>query len=240
MSSLETAELDRTEHIELPSGGCFEHRLRHGTDGNSVASSTAPVRRRPWRPCEMASALRGTRLRPSEIWESARRLAITTIIVIHSSYTGGKCDWVGSELQVAGHDIHTPTLTGHGERVNPARPQVTLNTHNKNVVNVLNREDLITCVALVRRSYSGMGTRVSGPVGTRFARLPHDRELSTTNSRCSPTPSGRTPWSAAGKTGCTCCGVRGLARVSSLFAHVTIGVPSRLRRRPFGLDPACW
>jgi pimeloyl-ACP methyl ester carboxylesterase len=54
-----------------------------------------------------------------------------------------------------GHEVYTPTLTGLGERVHLASPEIDLTTHIQDVVNVLEYEDLQE-VVLVGHSYGGM------------------------------------------------------------------------------------
>jgi pimeloyl-ACP methyl ester carboxylesterase len=58
-------------------------------------------------------------------------------------------------LRAAGHDVHTPTLTGLGERAHLLRPGIDLDTHIEDVVAVLHYEDLRD-VILVGHSYGGM------------------------------------------------------------------------------------
>jgi pimeloyl-ACP methyl ester carboxylesterase len=58
-------------------------------------------------------------------------------------------------LHAAGHEVFTPTLTGLGERSHLAGPEIDLNTHIQDVVNVLEYEDLRK-VILVGHSYGGM------------------------------------------------------------------------------------
>ena len=73
-------------------------------------------------------------------------------------------------LRAAGHEVYTPTLTGLGERVHLASPEVGLSTHIQDVVNVLTFEDL-TGVVLVGHSAGG---RVTSGVAERVpARLAH-------------------------------------------------------------------
>jgi pimeloyl-ACP methyl ester carboxylesterase len=81
---------------------------------------------------------------------------VATFVLVHGAYLGGWCwRWVTPHLRAAGHEVRTPTLTGHGERVHLAGPQVDLETHIEDVVNVLRYEDL-TGVVLVGWSYGGM------------------------------------------------------------------------------------
>jgi pimeloyl-ACP methyl ester carboxylesterase len=58
-------------------------------------------------------------------------------------------------LRRLGHEVFTPTLTGVGERIHLAHPDVDLETHITDVVNVIRYEDLGSIV-LVGWSYGGM------------------------------------------------------------------------------------
>jgi pimeloyl-ACP methyl ester carboxylesterase len=68
---------------------------------------------------------------------------MATFVLVHPAWFGGWC-WkkVSPLLQARGHAVHTPTLTGLGERVHLARPEVGLDTHVDDVVNLLTYEDL--------------------------------------------------------------------------------------------------
>ena len=66
--------------------------------------------------------------------------------------SGGR---VAALLRAAGHDVYTPTLTGLGERVHLAHPDIDLDTHIQDILMVLEYEDLHD-VILVGYSYSGM------------------------------------------------------------------------------------
>src|SRR4051812_23108269 len=81
---------------------------------------------------------------------------MTTFVLVHGSRHGG-WSWkrVAPLLRAAGHDVFTPTLTGVGERVHLAAPEVDLHLHVTDVANVLAFEDL-TDVVLVGHSYAGM------------------------------------------------------------------------------------
>jgi pimeloyl-ACP methyl ester carboxylesterase len=58
-------------------------------------------------------------------------------------------------LRAAGHEVYTPSLTGVGERVHLATPEVGLSTHVLDVLNALTYERL-SDVVLVGHSYGGM------------------------------------------------------------------------------------
>jgi pimeloyl-ACP methyl ester carboxylesterase len=62
---------------------------------------------------------------------------------------------VRGPLREAGHEVFTPSLTGIGERVHLASPQVDLTTHVTDVVNTILYEDL-TDIVLLGYSYGGM------------------------------------------------------------------------------------
>ncbi len=78
---------------------------------------------------------------------------MATFVLVHGMYVGG-WSWkkVTPLLRAAGHDVFTPTLTGLGERVHLATPDIDLDTHVADVVNLLTYEDLRD-VTLVGYSY---------------------------------------------------------------------------------------
>ncbi len=65
------------------------------------------------------------------------------IVLVAGAWLGGWC-WkrVVPFLRAAGHDAHTPTLTGLGERRHLAHPDVDLDTHVQDIVNFLECENL--------------------------------------------------------------------------------------------------
>jgi pimeloyl-ACP methyl ester carboxylesterase len=80
---------------------------------------------------------------------------VTSYVLVHGGWSGAHgFRWVRRELQAAGHQVFTPSLTGIGERVHLASPQVTLSTHIRDVVNHFLYEDL-SAVVLVGFSYGG-------------------------------------------------------------------------------------
>jgi pimeloyl-ACP methyl ester carboxylesterase len=97
---------------------------------------------------------------------------MATYVLVHGAWHGGWC-WqrVASLLRRAGHDVFTPTLTGLGERSHLASPEVDLNTHVKDILGVLEYEDLRD-VILVGHSYGGMViTGVADKAGDRLAHI---------------------------------------------------------------------
>jgi len=93
---------------------------------------------------------------------------MSTFVLTHGSWAGGWM-WreVATNLQQAGNQVFTPTLTGLGERVHLASPDIDLKTHIQDVLNVLIYEDLWD-VNLVGYSSGGM-------VATGVAELAPDR-----------------------------------------------------------------
>jgi pimeloyl-ACP methyl ester carboxylesterase len=62
---------------------------------------------------------------------------------------------VARELRAAGHEVHAVTLTGLGDRVHLARPEIDLDAHITDVVSLLDVEELERAV-LVGHSYAGI------------------------------------------------------------------------------------
>lgn len=85
-----------------------------------------------------------------------RRAEAATFVLVHGAWHGGWC-WrdVRAQLEASGHAVHTPTLTGLGEREHLMHPDIALSTHIMDVVNVIRFEDL-TDIVLVGHSYGGM------------------------------------------------------------------------------------
>ena len=95
-----------------------------------------------------------------------------TFVIVHGAWAGG---WEHKKLAEAliakGHAVVRVTLTGQGERVHLASPEITLDTHIQDVENVLLWEQL-TDVVLVGHSYGGMViTGVVDKVPERFKRV---------------------------------------------------------------------
>ena len=95
-----------------------------------------------------------------------------TIVIVHGAWGGG---WafkkVEALLRQKGFDVYRPQLTGQGDRVHLARPDIGLNTHIDDVVNSILYEDLRD-VILVGHSYGGMViSGVADRVPDRIKRL---------------------------------------------------------------------
>jgi pimeloyl-ACP methyl ester carboxylesterase len=97
---------------------------------------------------------------------------VTTYVLVGGAWIGGWA-WkpVARQLRARGHDVYPVTLTGLGERAHLARPDVDLETHITDVVNVLAYEDL-TDVILVGHSYAAIVvTGVADRAAERLAQL---------------------------------------------------------------------
>jgi pimeloyl-ACP methyl ester carboxylesterase len=114
---------------------------------------------------------------------------MATFVLVHGASVGAwSWKFVTPMLWQAGHVAYAPTLTGLGERAHLATPEVNLDTHIQDVVNVLEYEDLRN-VILVGWSYGGMpitgaADRVPGRI-THLVYLdadtPRDGEISSTS-----------------------------------------------------------
>jgi pimeloyl-ACP methyl ester carboxylesterase len=95
-----------------------------------------------------------------------------TYVIVHGAW-GGAWDWraVDSMLTRHGHRVVRTTLTGLGERVHLASPDIGLSTHIDDVVNTILWEDLHD-VVLMGHSYGGMViTGVADRIPDRIRRL---------------------------------------------------------------------
>lgn len=95
-----------------------------------------------------------------------------TYVIVHGAWGCG-CSFaaLGDSLAARGHRVHRPSLTGLGDRVHLATPEVGLTTHVDDVVNLLRFEDLHD-VVLVGHSYGGMViTAVADREPARIRRL---------------------------------------------------------------------
>ncbi len=79
-----------------------------------------------------------------------------TFVLVHGGGHGGWC-WQRTAplLRADGHEVHTPTLTGFGERSHLDTTQVTFDTFVQDIVNVIEFEDLHD-VILVGHSMGGV------------------------------------------------------------------------------------
>jgi pimeloyl-ACP methyl ester carboxylesterase len=97
---------------------------------------------------------------------------MATFVVAHGAWSAGFA-WKKMRplLRAAGHELFTPSYTGLGERTHLAAPDVSLETHILDIVNVLFYEDL-TDVMLIGHSYGGMvATGVADRVSERIRKV---------------------------------------------------------------------
>lgn len=83
------------------------------------------------------------------------RREMADFVLVHAAWHGG-WEWrqVAERLRSLGHTVHTPTLTGAGERSHLLTPEVGLETHITDILNVFKWERVQKAV-LVGHSYSG-------------------------------------------------------------------------------------
>ena len=94
-----------------------------------------------------------------------------SFVLVHGAWHGGWA-WqrVALLLRAAGHDVHTPTLTGVSDRAHLLSPSVGLSTHVTDVVSLIEAYDL-SDVVLVGHSYGGqVVTRVADRIPDRIAK----------------------------------------------------------------------
>jgi pimeloyl-ACP methyl ester carboxylesterase len=110
---------------------------------------------------------------------------MSTYVLVHGAWHGSWC-WkrVRQALRARGHEVFTPTLTGLGERSHLLSPQVTLDTHIEDVVNLIRWEELSNIV-LCGHSYGGMVvTGVADRMPERIASLVYLDAFVPENGRC--------------------------------------------------------
>jgi pimeloyl-ACP methyl ester carboxylesterase len=93
-------------------------------------------------------------------------------VLVGGAWLGGWC-WqpVARRLRENGHDAYPVTLTGLGERAHLAAPEVDLETHITDVVNLVEFEDLHEIV-LLGHSYAGLVvTGVADRIPERISQL---------------------------------------------------------------------
>src|ERR671910_3846047 len=97
---------------------------------------------------------------------------MATYVLVGGAWLGGWC-WkpIARRLRDQGHDAYPLTLTGLGERAHLASPEVDLETHITDVVNLIEFEDLRD-VVLLGHSYANLVvTGVADRVPERISRV---------------------------------------------------------------------
>ena len=81
---------------------------------------------------------------------------MSTYVLVHGAWHGGWC-WreVAALLRAQGHTVHTPSLSGNAEHGHQNSPDITLETHIRDVLGVFDAEGIERAV-LVGHSYGGM------------------------------------------------------------------------------------
>ena len=97
---------------------------------------------------------------------------MATFVLVHGAWVGSVI-WrpIARSLRECGHEVYTPTLTGLGERRHLLGRGIDLGTHVRDVLGVIDYEDLADIV-LVGHSYGGMVvTGVADAVPEKIASL---------------------------------------------------------------------
>jgi len=154
---------------------------------------------------------------------------MAVFVLVHGGFHGGWC-WrrVAAHLRIAGYEVYTPTLTGLGERAHLDIPEIGLETHVRDVLAVLEFEDLRD-VILVGHSMAGMV--VTGVAERDPDRLAHLFYLDADVPR-------------DGESSLDCNGVRGEAREAFVARAGSDGrLTPRPRAHPWGItqeEDAAW
>jgi pimeloyl-ACP methyl ester carboxylesterase len=93
-------------------------------------------------------------------------------VLVHPAWHGSWC-WkkVTPLLRAGGHDVFTPTLTGLGARSHLAHPMVGMETHVRDVVNLIEYEDLNRVILVGHSSAGALITGVADRAPERLSRL---------------------------------------------------------------------
>jgi pimeloyl-ACP methyl ester carboxylesterase len=93
-------------------------------------------------------------------------------VLVHSAWFGGWC-WrkLVPLLAGHGHSVHTPTLTGLGDRSHLAHPGIVLQTHVDDLVNTLTYQDLRAVILVGTSSSGAVITGVADRVPDRISQL---------------------------------------------------------------------
>ena len=97
---------------------------------------------------------------------------MTTYLLVHGGFHGGWC-WnrVAPLLRGAGHDVYVPTLTGLGERSHLLTPNVDLETHIQDLLQVMFYEDLHGVVLVGHSAAGAVITAVAERAPDRIAHV---------------------------------------------------------------------
>lgn len=97
---------------------------------------------------------------------------MATFFLVHCGFAGG-WTWaaVADRLRRAGHAVHTPTLTGLGERAHLASPAVNLSTHIQDLHGVIACEELDDLIVVASSSGAMAATGCVQSTPARVRRL---------------------------------------------------------------------
>jgi pimeloyl-ACP methyl ester carboxylesterase len=97
---------------------------------------------------------------------------MATYVLVGGAWLGGWC-WqdVARRLRSQGHDVYPATLTGLGERAHLASPEIDVDTHITDVVNIIEYEDLRDVVLLGHSYASVVVTGAADRVPERISKL---------------------------------------------------------------------
>jgi pimeloyl-ACP methyl ester carboxylesterase len=113
---------------------------------------------------------------------------LATFVLVHPAWFGGWCWKKLTPLLVdAGHVVHTPTLTGLGERTHLASRDVGLETHIEDVTSLLEFEDLRDVIVVGNSSGGAVITGVADRAGSRIAQVVYLERSSPRTARASST-----------------------------------------------------
>jgi pimeloyl-ACP methyl ester carboxylesterase len=101
---------------------------------------------------------------------AAQNMKPRIFVLVHPAWHGAWF-WKKVVARLRQHAVFTPTLTGLGERSHLARPDIGLDTHVTDVVNVLTYEDLRDAVLVGHSSSGAVITGVADRVPERIARV---------------------------------------------------------------------
>lgn len=123
----------------------------------------------------LAAAAAGATVAAVKIPDSEARAQTSiraTYVLVHPAWHGGWC-WkkVTPLLRARGHDVYTPTLTGLGERSHLSHPELGLETHIQDIVNVLKFEDVNRAILVGHSSSGSVITGVADQVPQQIAHL---------------------------------------------------------------------
>jgi pimeloyl-ACP methyl ester carboxylesterase len=106
------------------------------------------------------------------MWTAHAEPAQKTFVLIHGTWHGGWC-WrrVADALELKGHKVYAPSLTGVGDRSHLLTKDVNLTTHVDDVVNLVKWEDLKDIVLVGHSSAGFVITQAAEQIGPSVASI---------------------------------------------------------------------